>query len=101
MVNFGLNSEFDITVNHPKEDAFDKFLSHVNESKQFNLTDSKRSDTLYFRRKTSGWSLPIDFTINFESIDENHTKLMVKSQSGTIDWGKAKGMINDIVKKIY
>ena len=40
-------------------------------------------------------------TKTISAIDEHKTRLSVNSSSGTIDWGKAKGLVNDIVKEIY
>ena len=95
------SSEFEVVVQHTKEEAFDRFLAHVNKSKNLSLTQSNRCELISYTRKTSLFSWPIDFVIEFKEEGANNTKLMVQSASGTIDWGKAKGMINDIVKQIY
>ncbi len=98
---FSFNSEFEISVKHPKEEAFERMLSYVKKSNSLKLTEAERFEKLLFTKGTSLFSYPIDFEIIFEEFDHNETKLSVKSESGTIDFGKAKGMINDIVKEIY
>ena len=98
---FSFNSDFDVKVSHPQEVAFENFLSYVNKNRSLKLTESEKCQKLAFTKSTSLFSWPIDFEITFKGIDENTTQLSVKSESGTIDFGKAKGMINDIVKEIY
>ena len=98
---FSLNSEFEITVNHPKEKAFKNLLSYVEKSRSLKLTKTEKFEKMFFTKGTTLFSWPIDFEIFFEEIDKDSTKLSVKSESETIDFGKAKGMFNDIVKKIY
>lgn len=98
---FSFNSEFEITVNHSKKDAFDRFYDYVNDQSSLKVTASEKAKKLFFTKGTSLFSYPIDFKIYFEEIDKNNTKLSVKSESGTLDLGKAKGIINDIVKEIY
>lgn len=98
---FSLRSEFEITVKHPKEEAFGRFHSYVKKNRNLNLTDFEKCNIITFTKGMSLLSLPIDFEINFKEDGENQTVLTVKSSSGTIDWGKAKGIINDIVKEIY
>ena len=98
---FSFNSDFDVKVSHPQEVAFENFLSYVNKNRSLKLTKSEKCQKLAFTKSTSLFSWPIDFEITFKVIDENTTQLSVKSESGTIDFGKAKGMINDIVKEIY
>lgn len=98
---FSFNSEFEITVNHPQEEAFKRMLSYVNKNRSLKLVATEPSEKLFFTKGTSLFSWPIDFEITFEEIDQNNTKLSVKSESGTLDLGKAKGMINDIVTEIY
>ena len=77
------------------------YYSYVKKSNSLKLTEAERFEKLLFTKGTSLFSYPIDFEIIFEEFDHNETKLSVKSESGTIDFGKAKGMINDIVKEIY
>lgn len=95
------SSEFDIVVNHSKEEAFDRFLDYVKNKRSLKLTHSHRSEMLAYIRRISLFSWPINFTISFSEINEHQTRLSVNSSSGTVDWGKTKGMINDIVKEIY
>ena len=95
------SSEFEITVNHSQAEAFDKFLAYVKQSRNLILSQSSRCEMISYTRKTSLFSMPIDFVIEFKEDGINKTKLMVQTSSGTVDWGKAKGMVNDIVKEIY
>ena len=95
------SSEFEVVVKHSKEEAFDRFLSYVNKTKNLKLTQSNRCESIGYTRQTSLLSWPIDFFITFKEDGPNQTKLMVESASGTVDFGKAKGMINDIIKEIY
>ena len=94
-------SDFEVVVKHSKETAFDKLLSYLLSSKKFNNVHFTRSEWISFTRRTSLLSYPIDFNVTFKIVDDKQTSLVVHSESGTIDWGKAKGMINDIVKEIY
>lgn len=94
-------SDFEVVVKHPKETAFDKLLSYLLSSKKFKNVHYTRSEWISFTRRTSLLSYPIDFDVKFTSADSTQTTLVVHTVSGTIDWGKAKGMINDIVKEIY
>ena len=98
---FSFNSEFEVTVNHPKEEAFESLRSYVEESWSIKLTKAEKFEKLFFTKGMTLLSLPIDFEVSFEEIDKNNTMLSVKTESGTMDFGKAKGMFNDIVKKIY
>jgi hypothetical protein len=41
------------------------------------------------------------FSITFKEIDKGSTQLSVSSASSSLDFGQAKGIINDIVKEIY
>lgn len=95
------SSEFEVVVNHSKEEAFDRFLDFIKNKRNLKLSHEHRNEMIAYIRRTSLFSWPINFTISFIAIDEHQTKLSVNSSSGTMDWGKAKGMINDIVKEIY
>lgn len=95
------SSEFEITVNHPQVDAFDKFHSYVKQARSLSLISATKPSEICYAKPISLFSGRIDFTIQFKAINENQTKLLVNSSSVTVDWGKAKGMVNDIVKEIY
>lgn len=43
MESFSFNSEFEITVNHSKEDAFDRFYDYVIEQSSLKVTVSKEA----------------------------------------------------------
>ena len=98
---FSFNSEFEILVNLPKEEAFERMCSYVNKNESLTQIKTKKFEKLFFTKGTSLFSYPIDFEIIFRAIDDSNTKLSVKSKSGTLDLGKSKGIINDIVKEIY
>jgi hypothetical protein len=98
---FSFKSEFEITVKCPKEEAFSRFYSYLSTKQCFEISDSEENEMIVFTRGMSLFSYPIDFVINFIEVDEKQTMLKVKSVSGTIDFGKAKGMINDIINEMY
>lgn len=98
---FSFKSSFEITVSHPKEEAYKRFHDYVTKKSSLSISECKIYDMLNFTKGMSLLSAPIDFEIIFEELDKSNTKLSVKSESGTIDFGKAKGIINDIVSEIY
>ena len=97
---FSFSNEFEVAVNHPKEDVYKKFIAHIRQ-KRWTITSSKQSDNLSFQTKTTLISWPIDFTVNFISIGAESTKLSVSISAGHLDLGRSKGIINDILKEIY
>ena len=53
---FSFNSDFDVKVNHPQEDAFEKILSYVNKNRSLKLTESEKCQKLAFTKSTSLFS---------------------------------------------
>lgn len=98
---FSFNSEFEISVKHPKEEAYSRFYDYVVNKGNLTISNYKQCDMLAFTKATSLFSYPIDFEIFFNEAENNQTTLIVKSSSGTIDWGKAKRIIGEIADIIY
>lgn len=94
-------SAFEISIKHSKEEAFKRFLSYVNQSRNLKLTETEEFEKMSFTKGTSLFSWPIEFSITFKEIDKDSTQLSVSSASSSLDFGQAKGIINDIVKEIY
>ena len=98
---FSFNNEFEITVNHPQEEAFNRFYDYVMNKGNLSISNYELYDMLAFTKDTTLFSWPIDFEIFFNGAGKNQTKLTVKSSSGTIDWGKAKRIVCEIADIIY
>lgn len=98
---FSLKSEFEITVNHPKEEAFNRFYDYVMNKGNLSISNYKLYDMLAFTKDTTLFSWPIDFEICFNGAGKNQTKLTVKSSSESFDWGKAKKIVCEIADIIY
>ena len=98
---FSFNSEFEITVNHPKEEAFNRFYDYVMNKGNLSISNYELYNMLAFTKDTTLFSWPIEFEIFFNGARKNQTKLTVKSSSGSIDWGKAKKIISEITNIIY
>jgi hypothetical protein len=98
---FNFTSEFEITVNHPKEEAFNRFRDYVINKGNLSISDYELYDMLTFTKDTTLFSWPIDFYILFNEAGKSQTTLTVKSSSESIDLGKAKKIICKIVDIIY
>lgn len=97
---FSFRNEFDVAVNHPKDDVYEKFVANVRK-KGWIITSAEQAENLAFQTKTTLISWPIDFDVTFSTVDENSTRLSVKISDGHLDLGRSKGIINDIIKEIY
>ena len=97
---FGFKNEFDVSVNYPKNEAFQKLLGYLHEKKMMIIREDE-PESISYRTKMSLLSYPMIFDVFFHEIDETHTKISVCSSSGQLDLGRSKGMFNDIMKKIY
>ena len=95
------NTKFEAIVNHPQEEIFKKICKHVQEDSNLSMSSSTSYHSIFFSKGTSLFSYGIDFEIELEKQGERHTILKVKSSSDTIDFGKSKGMISDMLKEIY
>lgn len=95
------NTKFEVVVNHPLEEIFKNVCKYIQEDSNLSMSSSNRNDTIFFTKGTSLFSYGIDFEIKFKEQKTNETILMVKSSSDTIDFGKSKGIISDILKEIY
>lgn len=58
MESFSFNSEFETTVNHSKEEAFDRFYNYVIKQSSLKVTVSKEVQKLFFTQGTSLFSYP-------------------------------------------
>lgn len=97
---FSFSNEFEVAVNHPKEDVYEKFTAYIRK-KGWAIISAEQAENVSFQTKTTLISWPIDFTVNFNSVDENSTKLSVSISAAHLDLGRSKGIINDIIKEIY
>ena len=97
---FSFNNEFDVTVKHPTDDVYEKFVAYIRK-KGWAIISAEQAENVSFQTKTTLISWPIDFTVNFNSVDENSTKLSVSISAAHLDLGRSKGIINDIIKEIY
>ena len=95
------NTKFQAIVNHPQEEIFKKICKYVQEDSNLSMSSSTSYHSIYFSKGTSLFSYGIDFEIELEKQDDRHTILKVKSSSDTIDFGKSKGIISDMLKEIY
>ena len=95
------NTNFEATVNHPQEEIFKNFCKYIKQDGGLSLSSSSRFSKINFTKGTTLFSYAIDFEIELKKTKENQTILMVKSSSDTIDLGKSKGLINDILQEIY
>ena len=95
------NTKFEVTVNHPQEELFKKICKYIQEDSNLSLSSSNSNDTIYFTKGTSLFSYGIDFEIELKKQKTDHTILIVKSSSDSIDFGKSKGIISDMLKEIY
>lgn len=98
---YKFTNEFEILVQHPKDVAFERLFSYVEKSKNLDIKSSEKFNKLFFSKSPNLFSWSVKFEVNFQVIDDNNTKLSVKSTSGSIDLGKSKEIISDIVKEIY
>ena len=97
---FSFNNEFDVTVKHPTDDVYEKFVENIRK-KRWAIISAEQAKNVSFQTKVSLFSWPIDFTVNFIAVEENLTKLSVSTSSANLDLGRSKGIINDIIKEIY
>ena len=74
---FSFNSEFEISVKHPKEEAYSRFYDYVNKQSSLKVTASEKAKKLFFSKGTSLFSYPIDFKIYFEEIDNSEISYLV------------------------
>ena len=95
------NTKFEVTVKHPQEELFKKICKYIQEDSNLSLSSSNSNDTIYFTKGTSLFSYGIDFEIELKKQKTVHTILIVKSSSDSIDFGKSKGIISDMLKEIY
>ncbi len=98
---FSFHNQFEIEVNRSKRVAFDKFVSYIKKKSGFQLTSTQNGESLTFTKGITLLSWPINFEVVFKEVDKENTMLCVRSESGNIDLGRSKGIINDIVEEIY
>lgn len=97
---FSFNNDFEVLVNQPRADTYEKFISHI-KGKGWRILSSVNAEEISFKTKMTLLSYAIDFVVEFTSIDDKSTKLSVSASAGHFDMGRSKGIINDIIKNIY
>ena len=99
---FSFGDEFEIIVNLPKQETFERYYNYlVNKNMEISIKDEKNY-IISYKTSLSLFSLPVEFTINFNEITSTSTKLYVKSSSSpSLDLGRSKALVNDITKEIY
>lgn len=96
---FSFSNNFEVAVNHPKEEVYKQFVSYITK-KHWAITSSEEAGKISFQTKMTLISYPIDFEIVFQSIDENSTNLIVSASAGHLDLGRSKKIIDNIIEDI-
>ena len=68
------SSEFEITVNHPQVDAFDKFHSYVKQARSLSLISATKPAEICYAKPISLFSGRIDFTIQEKIVKKSQKR---------------------------
>ena len=97
---FSFSNSFDIALNRPKKEVFEKFVHHVT-TKGWLVQHAEPGNTLLFKTDITLFSWPISFTLNFISDTENSTILRVSAKAMHLDLGRSERIINEMINNIY